>query len=73
MTTVSVRSHERKRPEKPQVYIDKHEQLRNEVAAAMKPFNEFRDEIHYEPGSRPVEIVMACARGLKRLALTGRV
>jgi hypothetical protein len=66
-----VRAHDRKKPSKPPEYISKHEQLRAEVAAA-KRVNDFRDEIHYEPGSRPIDIVVAIAGKLKRLALTGR-
>lgn len=50
----------------------KTEQLRQEVEVARK-VNEFRDSIDYHPGMRPIEVVMACARGLKRLALIGRV
>jgi hypothetical protein len=72
MNTVTVKAYTRQKPQKPEVYISKHEQLRAEVAA-MARVNEFRDSIGYETGSRPIEIVMACARGLKSLALTGRM
>lgn len=78
MKTIQVKSYERKAPEKKpdpfQAQIDSLiAKKRNDLAAALKPTNAFRDSIGYEPGSRPLEIVMACARKLKVLALTGRV
>lgn len=77
MKTVHVNAYERKAPEKKpdpfKAQIDARIAKRLAEAAAYRRLNAFRDSIDYDPGIRPVEIVMACARGLKRLALTGRV
>lgn len=77
MKTVHVNAYERKAPEKRpdpfQAQIDARLAKIRSQADAYRKVNEFRDSIDYHPGMRPIEIVMACARGLKRLALIGRV
>ena len=47
MNTVTVKSYTRQKPQKPEVYISKHEQLRAEVAA-MARVNKMRDKIGYK-------------------------
>lgn len=77
MKTVHVNSYERKASEKKpdpfKAQIDARIAKRLAEAEAYRRMNTFQDEIGYAAGPRPVEIVMACARGLKRLALIGRV
>lgn len=74
--TVSVQAYTRRKAEKKpdplQPLISKRlEQIRAK-ANADKRVNEFRDEIGYRNGSRPVDVLMVIASKLKRLAQTGR-
>jgi hypothetical protein len=47
MTNIQVKSHTRRKPEKPAVYIETHAKLQAEVAA-MNRTNDFRESIGYE-------------------------
>ncbi|CAN7453296.1 hypothetical protein LJR235_002927 [Pararhizobium sp. LjRoot235] len=66
--TTTVRSHQRRKPEKPQVYVDTHVKLRAEVAE-MKRVNDFRDSVDYQPGTNALLLI---AGRLKVLALLAK-
>lgn len=68
MNQVTVKSHQRRRPEKPAVYLETHAKLRAEVAA-MKRTNDFRESVDYQLGQ---SALMLIAGRLKVLAIRAR-
>lgn len=68
MTNIQVKSHTRRKPEKPAVYIETHAKLRAEVAA-MNRTNDFRESIGYEPGQNALLLI---AGRLKILAIKAK-
>lgn len=68
MTSIHVKSHQRRKPSKPPEYIETHAKLRAEVAA-MKRTNDFRESIDYAPGQSALLLI---AGRLKVLAIRAR-
>jgi len=67
-----VKAHDRAKPSKPQVYIDLHARLRAELEAQRR-VNDYRASVDHKPDMKPVDMVVAIAGAIKRLAMTGRV
>jgi hypothetical protein len=68
-STTRVKAHDRRKPEKPAVYLEKHAQLRAEIAVLKKPAAASRASV---PTGRPIDAVLYYAGKLKSLVAEGR-